>query len=100
MLGFVQAPARVDLDPAPKHILLPVEVQLTYHRKYLSPAFRKETLNPDMARQIGEALLAAGAIAIIDHGPRTAADKADGYHTFTVRCVAINPLSPLNKAEL
>ncbi|WP_345117686.1 hypothetical protein [Hymenobacter algoricola] len=49
-----------------------------------------------MARKVGEALLAAGAITIIDNGPKCPTDAKDGYHSFTVRVAALNPLSSLS----
>jgi hypothetical protein len=76
--------------------LLTVELQLDYHRKYLSPDHQATTVHPEMARKVGEALLAAGAITIIDNGSKSPADARQGYRTFTVRVAALNPLSSLS----
>lgn len=80
--------------------LLTVELDRDYHEKYLGPQHKAEYMLPDLARQVGQALLDAGALRIVDHGPATAADERDGYHRFTVRVSVLNPLSSLATSHL
>lgn len=108
IVGLVTSHQHADELPTirPIRSLLTAELQLVYHRKYLRGDGKEQVVLPDMARQIGEALLAAGAVNIIDHGPTTQKGLGDddsmytGYHTFTVRVTAINPLSSLSNADL
>lgn len=90
----------------PQRTLLPVEIEVVYHSKYLSPDHKETVVLPDMAQQIGQALLDAGAVNIIDKGPTAlkgiGADDTmyPGYRRFIVRVAALNPLSSLSNIEL